>query len=288
MKTERIRIFLLVMLVALFFLTPMPFSQRQEGTTTVAPSFVASLPKLPKPQKWDGNLLSDFYKWLDKLSESGVIYGYWLPSNIPDIIPRVYAQSSNFGITSTGSTSYPTTPQEVGTTSQSANTQSNQFVLAVPITTSVAGTITQLGQEFGSGNSGNFVLGLYSDNGSGAPLTLLASTASATCSSSSGWQWVSLTTPYYAVAGKYWIAMQNSAGASVYQSSTLFGATDDANRCRPVNRRHIRPADRIAERGGGIGVAVGQLPLGCQEASGGGIGACPFRCLGQVFPENPD
>jgi hypothetical protein len=116
MKIERLRIFLSVMLVTLVFLTPSPFSQRQQATTTIASSPAASLPKLPTSQKWDWNLLSEFYKWLDKLPESAVRYGYWLPSNIPDMIPEVYASGSNFGITSTGSTSYPTTTSTTGGT----------------------------------------------------------------------------------------------------------------------------------------------------------------------------
>src|SRR5208283_1749805 len=132
MKTERIRIFFLVILVALFSITPLPSSQRQHGATTIAPSLAAPLPKLPKPQKWDWNQLPDFYKWLDKLPESEVIYGYWLPSNIPDIIPRVYAQSSNFGITSTGSTSYTTVSDTIGSTSSDSypgSVQLNGFAI---------------------------------------------------------------------------------------------------------------------------------------------------------------
>ena len=210
MKTERLRIFLLVMLVALFFLTPLPFSQRQQRTATIAPSHAASLPKLPRAQKFDWNLLSDFYRWLDRLSESAVMYGYWLPSNIPDMIPEVYASGSNFGITSTGSTSYPTT--SLGDSNvESATFASGNYAVAVnKFTTTVPYTIKSFALYQPSSNSGvSAHFGLYPDSGgspSGQTLVSGSDSGAIALSASTGWVTYTYSTPFYLPPGTYWIA----------------------------------------------------------------------------------
>ena len=207
------------MLVALFFFTPSPFSQRQQWKTTVAPSPVASLPKLPKLQRWDWNLLADFYRWLDKLPESAVTYGYWLPSNIPNMIQNVYADSGSYGVTSTGSTSYPTTANQIQTSTQYANTGANEL-WATQWSAGSAGTVTEVGANLyqALSVSNNAVIGIYSDN-SNYPGSLLAQTAQLT-SGASGWTYFNLANSVYVANGsKYWVVFLGNFPYEIYYTS---------------------------------------------------------------------
>jgi hypothetical protein len=217
MKAERIRIFLLVMLVALFFFTASPFSQRQQGTTAIAPSPAASLPKLPKPQKWDWNLLSDFYKWLDKLPESAVTYGYWLPSNIPNMIPNVYAQS-NFGVTSTGSTNYPTSTTTIADTS--ANTDASGEINGYAISPSVSGTLQSVGLNVKTA-AGNIRVAIYSTYSSSEFSGLLGQSTSTVAAT--GWNDLSITGVFLTGGSTYYICFQQSApndGSFLFYTNT--------------------------------------------------------------------
>lgn len=122
---------------------------------------------------------------------------------------RRYALSPddpNFGVTSTGSTSYPTstTGQTVdhhasycvnwpaaGTTYASKWTFSNGTIQSITFYSYLAGA--------------HIKVGIYTDS-SGAPSSLVANSQLTVNSSSGGWVTATYSTPLYLVAGNYWIA----------------------------------------------------------------------------------
>lgn|GEM_PF-4822335 len=106
------RILLFTTLFVLFLLSPSPFPPQHGPIQASSPRISSSsLPNRPTAEGWDWNPFSGFFHWLDQLPTTSVRYGYWLPSNIPDMIPNVYASgnSANYGITSIRSTSDPST-----------------------------------------------------------------------------------------------------------------------------------------------------------------------------------
>ena len=114
-------------------------------------------------------------------------------------IPAASATSANFGVTSTGSTSYPTNIQYVDSC-PTATAGWNDRIYAVPITPTVSMTISSIGvniQATGSG-SPHIRVGVY--NVSTNPTTLIAQSAS-TSITATGWLDVALTSSAYLLGG---------------------------------------------------------------------------------------
>jgi hypothetical protein len=85
--------------------------------------------------------------------------------------------------------------------------------LAMPVTFTTAGEIKSI-SIYHEGGSGNFLLGVYSDQG-GLPSSRLGITASTTVNAGAGWQTVALTNPLPVIAGqKVWLSwvFQNTPG----------------------------------------------------------------------------
>lgn len=117
------------------------------------------------------------------------------------LLPVGSAPGTTFGITSTGSQNYPTAT--FGTTSAGANVGGVADILvATKYTLSVSGTVTQIGAYASA--SGNWKLGIYSDN-SGAPGTLLA--ANNNVNPVVAGNNVFNIGPVYLTAGTYWLAI---------------------------------------------------------------------------------
>jgi hypothetical protein len=77
--------------------------------------------------------------------------------------------------------------------------------LAMPVTFTTAGEIKSI-SIYHEGGSGNFLLGVYSDQG-GLPSSRLGITASTTVNAGAGWQTVALSNPLPVIAGqKVWLS----------------------------------------------------------------------------------
>jgi len=119
-----------------------------------------------------------------------------------------------FGNTATGTQNYPESTATTGGTT-SVTDASAGYAYGFPVTLTENGTITKIGVNWSGTQAVNVRLGLYSA-GASKPADLLATTASTAANTSAGWQGIAVTTPYYAVAGTYWIAAQISADKGIY------------------------------------------------------------------------
>jgi len=122
------------------------------------------------------------------------------------------------GVTSPGSTSYPTSTfgRGVGATTVQAVTgyvRASKFTLAVP------GTVKKVSVYISSGATGNLRVGIYKNDGSGgAPGTLVTESAAATAAND--WNDISVT-PAYIPAGTYYLAFQNSVTGPIFTYDTV-------------------------------------------------------------------
>jgi hypothetical protein len=126
------------------------------------------------------------------------------------------------GITSPGSTSYPTSTfgKGVGGSTYQAGAG---YVRAVKFTLSVPGTVKKVGVYISSGATGQLRVGIYKNDGSGgAPGTLV--TESAAVAAANGWNDIDVT-PAYLPAGTYYLAWQHSATGPYFTYDT--GAIGD-------------------------------------------------------------
>ena len=98
----------------------------------------------------------------------------------------------------------------------SSGTPGSGYITGFPITISGSGTVSSIGVNWAGTQSGNVRVALYSA-GSGKPGSLLAESASTAMTTAAGWQDVSVT--YSITAGSYWVAIQISAGKTVYYKS---------------------------------------------------------------------
>ena len=147
-----------------------------------------------------------------------LILGILLCSYLP---LGVYASGNQFGVTSPGTTNYPTaifgTKGDGGAGSSAGGLP--DILIATKYTLAVSGTVTQIG-GYASG-PGNWKFGIYSDN-SGAPGTLLASNniANPVVAGDN----VFNIGPVYLTAGTYWLAILTDAGNRRY----VTGSTNQA------------------------------------------------------------
>jgi hypothetical protein len=103
-----------------------------------------------------------------------------------------------------------------GTSGGSAS--SYGFAFAYQVTASASGLLQSIGVNMASG-TGNMEAAIYSDNGSDAPLSLLASSSSV--AAAMGWNDVPITGVSIVSGIKYWIAFQVSSSAlNAYYSFT--------------------------------------------------------------------
>ena len=205
-----------LLLYALLFLILVP----QVGNVTNQPKVktFGSQPKFSFPasprKSFDQGIVHDALSAIDRLFQSAEHYGYWLPSNVPN----VWA-TSNFGIATTGSTSYPTSTQTIGGISGAGYTTG--LVEAFPITVTMTGTVTSIGaQYYYGGAAGNIEVAIYSA-GSGKPASLLGNSPSVAVTSNTAWNDIALTTPVNVVATTtYWLAFQTSSNTPKFYYQT--------------------------------------------------------------------
>ena len=133
-------------------------------------------------------------------------------SNIPEwlrepLIPLAYAQT-NFGVTSTGSATYPSTNLGKTDTGATSNNINAGDIKAYKYTLSVPGTVVSLSIYIASYAAGAKIrVGVYSDS-AGAPNTLVAGGDEWTVNAT-GWKTITLATPVYFAAADYWISFLN-------------------------------------------------------------------------------
>jgi hypothetical protein len=96
----------------------------------------------------------------------------------------------------------------------------NGTIYGQQVVPTATGLVTAIGIQTSAADTGNFVLGIYADNGSGYPGTLLTQTAQT--SLAKGWNVINLVTPIIVNAGTpYWIAgLSNSSNNYLYYAST--------------------------------------------------------------------
>jgi len=126
-----------------------------------------------------------------------------LPSNLSNLIipsiPEAHANPGTFGLTSTGSTSYPTS--YVGDHSTGTGAGAAGYLHAKKFTLTAPATLTKIGVY--SIAAGNVKVGLYADS-AGYPGALLISPV-ASAVTANQYNDVSVG-PYYLDAGSYWLA----------------------------------------------------------------------------------
>jgi len=221
-----------VLLVLVLFLVPILPPAQQVAHTTGNINSPSPLPVRNPVHAPTVNALSDPINagsaWLKQQMAAAVHYYGYLSSNIPN----VYA-SSNFGIKSTGSTSYPSSTQAVGDTSSNSNgIPQNNYLFFMQFTATASATVTAVGVNV-YGASGDLETGLYS-NVSSKPGALLASSAS-TAVTATGFNNLALTSPYYETSGTvYWMGWicssssfyyyAHSGGGSNYVESLTYGS----------------------------------------------------------------
>lgn len=123
------------------------------------------------------------------------------------------AESEGFGLSSTGSTSYPEATQ--GNSGGTDSSGAANILFADKYVFSTPGTVTKVGVYINSGAAGNIYIGLYSD--SSGPASLL--TTSGSTAVGAGWNDIAVT-PYYIAAGTYWIGYVLSSASPHF----LYGA----------------------------------------------------------------
>ena len=133
---------------------------------------------------------------------------------------RRYALSPDdpdFGVTSTGSTTYPTSVQTVNSSASGA-TWATGYTRATPITMLTSGTVSKVGLNVSSA-AGHILIAIYDDL-AGAPHNRLAYGSST--SAVSGWNDQTLNVlVFLLIATQYWPAFQNdSASLASYRVST--------------------------------------------------------------------
>lgn len=133
---------------------------------------------------------------------------------ICNMLPLGFASGNTFGVTTVGSTNYPTFT--FGSTGAGANVGGVAGVLiASEYSLSVSGTVTQIG-AYASG-SGNWKLGIYADN-SGTPGALLA--ANNNVNPVVAGNNIFIIGPVYLTAGTYWIAILTDSPNREYNLNT--------------------------------------------------------------------
>jgi hypothetical protein len=109
----------------------------------------------------------------------------------------------------------------LGNTSQGASSGAFVGISAVKVTVSATGTLQSLSM-FQTGSSGTaYNLGLYGDNGSGAPGSLIAQCTPST--SVIGLATLNTTTQPTLTPGSYYVAVMNASGLSGYYNSSGAG-----------------------------------------------------------------
>jgi hypothetical protein len=127
-----------------------------------------------------------------------VILGYHRP---------VTAQ--NFGVTTTGTTNYPTATSGhtalCGSNAEAQGTLSAQM-MTIPAGGATVQSVTIYWVSIGSG--GQFQFALYNDDGSGNPSSLVAGSQLGPVSAVAGYQTLTYSTPLFLSGGTYWLARQ--------------------------------------------------------------------------------
>ncbi|MGA2626656.1 MAG: hypothetical protein ABSF63_06305 [Candidatus Bathyarchaeia archaeon] len=198
-------------------------------------STASALPKLIKPAR-DNGIMSDFLNWmLETFGNAPHYYGYYYYGYLPSNLPNVYATSSNFGTTATGSTSYPSTESGDSTKEGTVTTINTGAIRTLnKFTTSVPFTITSVTVYQEIAFSGHVQFGLYVDS-SGSPesqaIVSGSDSGSLSASTSIGWETYTYSTPFYLAAGTYHLAYSSDTSETnaFYRNSgdtgTTFAAT---------------------------------------------------------------
>ena len=127
------------------------------------------------------------------------------------------AQAATFGLTSIGSTSYPTA--NIGTTNTGASLNSPNVLMADKYTTTVPLTATTI-KTYGTTNS-NIKVSIYDDNAGDPGNPLFTEVAGAGTANS----WSTITIPNtYLAAGTYWVVINIQTGNGVGRRDGVSGA----------------------------------------------------------------
>jgi hypothetical protein len=193
-----------------------------DPTTTVQPHIFHVLPDRPA---WHDlwyycwQLLDSYIDW--SLGQLHEIVGLFTSSNMlwlyRPLIPYVYANGGTFGITTVGTSTYPSGTQSVGDNSTNHGSWAN-YLVAAPITLSHPGSIIKVGVNIQTA-AGAMIMGFYNDAGN-YPGALLATSISTTVTS--GWFDLSMTTKVYSMAVKIWMvfgASNNTMNDYCYQGT---------------------------------------------------------------------
>jgi hypothetical protein len=267
-KNRKLFVFLLLFLATLPFVLQFTVagqtSTGQFGVTSTPIAIV--LPSLPKPLTWQNFIAFFQFHWLNQLipkdssltrwaSETAITGKHFTPpisraspqrliSSL--VYPQVGFQPSNhplplldpgdptFGITGSGSQSYPTSIQQSATDNGNTNYNTGTIIWG-GFTAAASGTISKIGIKIYS-NADSVRVGLYSDSGSPNyhPYQLLGQSAD-TYLAAIGWSDISLTGSVYVVGGTaYWLALQEidvntrffslAANQYIYTESWSYGA----------------------------------------------------------------
>ncbi|MGA3060664.1 MAG: hypothetical protein ABSD92_09880 [Candidatus Bathyarchaeia archaeon] len=121
----------------------------------------------------------------------------------------IFTDPATFGITSTGSTNYPSTSIGDSNIESGTGSRSADWIEAWDsFTTTQQYTIYSfvMYQGASSGGMGNMHVGLYTDSSGPSSLVSGSDSGSIAVSSSTGWVTYSYSTPFLLPAGTYWIA----------------------------------------------------------------------------------
>jgi uncharacterized protein (DUF2141 family) len=129
-------------------------------------------------------------------------------------LPQTSALAGQFGVTTTGTNSYPTSTFG-NTGSTGAVGGLTDILIATKYTLTTPGTVTQIGAYAAS--AGHWKIGIYSDN-AGSPGTLLVANNAATAVTA-GDNSIDVS-PTYLSAGTYWVAILTDAANRIYSAGT--------------------------------------------------------------------
>jgi len=150
----------------------------------------------------------------------GLLLSFSLSGQIlPGVVAsqRIIVSACGGGSDSYGHTTSTTTGED---------TQYADYVYATPITVTTCGTVTSVTVWVGSGKSTQTKAGIYTDNGSNAPQTLLTNgTSNEVNQTINGWNTYTFATPPSVnSATKYWVGL-HSASNWILAYDTSIGIT---------------------------------------------------------------
>ena len=130
--------------------------------------------------------------------------------------------TTNFGVTSTGSTSYPTVT-DTTSSSTSANKTDSSVISSATITASASGILTSIGVYVQTA-AGNVLVGIYSTLTGTPTLTGLLGQSQDTVVGGTGWMDISITGVTIASSTSYYLVIQASSAS--FKAYYLSGGTE--------------------------------------------------------------